>query len=230
MSASSEARLGDTPHRVMPNKDPVITAVLASLAPAGVRIEHRIIAPGDEDALLDAEARYFANSIARVRRQSGAARLAAREILVDLGIVDAALPRRRGGPPEWPRGIVGSLAHDDEVAVAAVARGELYSGIGIDVEPALPLPPELIEKVATQAERRRYATTLVESRVLFAVKEAIYKAQYPIHGEFLDFDDIEVDLTMNQAVTRGGRRLAVAVATLPRIFALAFIPCASSFK
>lgn len=211
----------------MPNKDPAITAALASLPPPGIRIAHRVIAPGDENALLGAEAGYFANSIPKVRRQSGAVRLAAREILADFGIADAALPRRRGGAPEWPVGIVGSLAHDDEIAVAAVARAELYAGIGVDVEPALPLPAELIEKVATPAERQRYAATVVESRVLFAVKEATYKAQYRLHGEFLDFSDIEVDLPMNLAITRSGRRLAIAVATLPRIFALAFIRCAS---
>lgn len=209
----------------IPFKDPAISAVLASLAPPGIRIEHRIICSGDEDALLGVEAGYFANGIPKVRRQSGTARLAARTILAEMGIMNAALPRRGPGPPEWPAGIVGSLAHDDQIAVAAAARAESFAGIGVDVEPALPLPAELVETVTTPAELRRYPTRLVKSRLLFAVKEAAYKAQYRIDREFLDFGDIDVDLAMKEAVTRCGRRVEIAVATLPRIFALAFIRC-----
>jgi 4'-phosphopantetheinyl transferase EntD len=207
----------------MGNKDPTAMAALASLAPPGLMIGHRIIAPGDEDALLDGEIEAFKQSVPRVRRQSGAARLVAREILAALGVAAGALPRTRPGPPAWPRGIVGSLSHDDVIAVAAVARAEIYAGIGIDVEPPLPLPPELVERVTTAGERRWYPPSVLESRVLFATKEAIYKAQYPSDGVFLDFQDIEVDLEHNRGVTRTGRSVQIAVTAFPRIFALAFI-------
>jgi 4'-phosphopantetheinyl transferase EntD len=186
-------------------------------------IGHRTIAAGDENSLLALEAGSFKRSVTQVRRQSGAARLVARELLAGFGILEAELPRSRSGAPVWPAGIVGSLSHDGEIAVAAVARAQIYAGIGIDVEPSLPLPPELVEMVATPAERRRYSPECVNSRVLFAAKEAIYKAQYPLDQAFLEFHDIEVDLELNQGLTRGGRHVAIAFTTVPRTIALAFI-------
>jgi 4'-phosphopantetheinyl transferase EntD len=84
--------------------------------------------------------------------------------------------------------------------------------------------PELVDRVATPTERRRYAASILRSRLLFAVKEAIYKAQYPSDGVFLDFHDIEVDLELNRAVTRSGRTFAISATPFPRVFALAFCP------
>lgn len=206
------------------HEDPAITAALAALAPPGVCVGHRVIAEGDENALFEEELEAFKRSIPRVRRQSGAARRVAREILGELGFAAAPLPRTSNGPPEWPSGVVGSLSHDDTIAVAAVARAETYEGIGIDVEPAAPLPADLVELVATPLERRRYTASVLESRVLFAAKEAIYKAQFPSERVFLDFQDIEVDLDMKQGVTRTGRTVAITVTPFPRVLALAFIP------
>jgi 4'-phosphopantetheinyl transferase EntD len=64
---------------------------------------------------------------------------------------------------------------------------------------------------------------VVESRVLFAAKEAIYKAQYLSEEMFLEFHDIEIDLDLNRGMTSRGRIVEIAVTTFPRIFALAFI-------
>src|ERR1700738_2063745 len=54
-------------------------------------------------------------------------------------------PRRGGGLA--PRGVIGSLTHDARVAMAAVGRSCDVGAIGIDVEPAEPLPTELLDMV-----------------------------------------------------------------------------------
>lgn len=208
----------------MRHEDPAIAAALAALAPTGVRIGHRVIAEGDENALLEEELAAFERSIPGVRRQSGAARRVARDILGVMGFAAAPLPRTSHGPPKWPLGVVGSLSHDDTIAVAAVARAETYGAIGVDVEPAAPLPADLVALVATPSERRRYTASILESRVLFAAKEAIYKTQFSSERVFLDFQDIEVDLDMRRGVTRTGRSVAIAVTSFPRVLAFAFIP------
>jgi 4'-phosphopantetheinyl transferase EntD len=202
----------------------LITAALTDLAPPGVLTGHRRITAGDENELLAGELDGFHRTALVVRRRSGAARIAARLLLTSLGVEAAALPRTPEGPAAWPSDMLGSLAHDEEIAVAAVARAGIYAGIGIDVEPAQPLPPELIDRVATPAERRRYDPAVLATRRLFCAKEAVYKAQYPCDRTFLDFHDIEVDLERNQAVTRAGRVIQVVVTTTPRVLALAFIP------
>jgi 4'-phosphopantetheinyl transferase EntD len=205
------------------DEDPALTDALALLAQPGMLIGHRIIAEGDDAALLSEELRSFGRSVEMVRRRSGAARLVARRLLDISGFDPMPLPRSCSGAPLWPAGVVGSLSHDDHFAVAALAGGDLFDGIGIDIEPALMLPHELVALVATPGEIRRYPAELVESRTLFAIKEAVYKALHPIDGVFLDFHDIELDLDAGVAHIRHGRSVAIAFSASPRIVALAWL-------
>jgi 4'-phosphopantetheinyl transferase EntD len=203
--------------------DADIAAALARLVPAGVLIGHRRIAVGDEHALLEAEAMPFATCALKVRRQSGAARIVARRLLRALGEPKVALPRSASGAPVWPSGIVGSIAHDDEVAVATVVRSGCLRSLGIDVEPAHALPRELVPIVATATERARYGTPVLESRLLFCAKEAVFKALYPLCGLFLDFHDIEIYLDTGSARVRDAHTVAISFTQRPRVVALAVI-------
>jgi 4'-phosphopantetheinyl transferase EntD len=102
------------------------------------------------------------------------------------------------------------LAHDDRVAVAAVGMQQRDLGaVGIDVEPAVPLPPDMLELIATPQELHRIADDPLRGKLLFAVKEAVYKAAYPLDRTFLEFRDIEVDLAGRTATTRAGRVLTL---------------------
>src|SRR5690242_10463304 len=100
---------------VIPDFQPAIE----SLSVPGVAIGHRLITAGDEAALLPEEASAFAASVVKVRRASGAARLVARHLLRGLGHPGCALPKTSSGAPLWPPGIIGSLTHDDHLALAA---------------------------------------------------------------------------------------------------------------
>src|SRR5256885_14527901 len=99
--------------------DPSLQSAIDALSFPGVMVGHRLISPGDENALLPEETPAFASSVPKVRRASGAARIVARQLLKGLGQPECALPRGSGGAPTWPAGVVGSLAHDSRVAVAA---------------------------------------------------------------------------------------------------------------
>lgn len=188
----------------------------------------RAIRPGDEAALREAEADSIASTIAAVRRASGAARIVARGLLDGLGHRDVVLVRTASGAPAWPDGIVGSMAHDQEVAVAAVAKRSSIVGLGIDVEPAEPLPDDIVDLVVTVAERDRLerdglGRDPLHGRLLFAAKEAVYKAMHPLDGVFLDFHDIVVDLAAGTAVVPSGHILDLAVCRAPRIVVLALL-------
>src|SRR6476661_8661982 len=119
--------------------DPGFQRELDCLAPPGLLIGHRLITPGDEDALLAHEAASIPSPIGSVRRASGAARIVARELLAKLGYGPAAIPKAPSGEPIWPEGIAGSMAHDDRIAIAAVGPQRDFRSIGIDIEPAVPL-------------------------------------------------------------------------------------------
>jgi hypothetical protein len=116
--------------------DPVFQSAIDTLALPGVAVGHRLISPGDEHALLKEEVPALAASVVKVRRASGAARIVARQLLTQLGYANCALPKGPAGAPVWPAGIVGSLAHDSRVAVAAVGMRADVGALGIDVEPA----------------------------------------------------------------------------------------------
>ncbi len=201
--------------------DPGMERDLRALRAPGLLLGYRIITPGDEDALLPSERAGIERATLKIRRQSGAARIAARSLLARLGRPAAELPRLASGAPQWPDGFAGSLAHDRRFAVAAVLPSSGDVSIGIDVEPAEPLPPKLINAVATPGERARYDSRLLGSRVLFCAKEAVYKALRASAGRRVGFQDIEVRLDSGEALLENGLRARVSVVAGSRIVALA---------
>ena len=163
-------------------------------------------------------------AIASVRRASGAARIVAKTLLANLGASPPfELPRSASRAPLWPPGFVGSLAHDDEFAAAAVAPSEAIRGLGIDIEPALPLPEALLDTIATPREREQLNGDLIAARLLFCMKEAVYKATNPIDGLFLEHHDVEVCLSSSVASTRSGHSLRLYSIVRPRLIALALL-------
>ncbi len=204
--------------------DQVLGSSLRTLAPAGIIIDHRLITAGDEHALFAAEASAFSNSVIQVRRASGAVRLVARKLLGNLGYAENALPKSASGAPIWPTGIVGSLAHDSRVAIAAVAKSEDVSALGIDIEPAEMLPHEMLRIIATPRERERIEQDPYQGRLLFTAKEAVYKAINPLDHVFLGHQDVEVDFASRKATVRNGRIVDLKFCISTHLVTLAFLP------
>ena len=103
-----------------------------------------------------------------------------------------------------------------------------FLSIGIDIEPAQPLDPDLWRIVATAKERETIQDDPHRGRVLFSVKEAIYKAVYPLDRMFLDHHDVEVSLSAGTAAVRNGRTVSFRYGVATHIVALAFIPATSN--
>ena len=204
--------------------DPLLQSAIDALAFPGVLIGHRLISPGDENALLRDEVAAFATSVVKVRRASGAARIVARQLLARLGHPECPIPRAASGAPVWPGDVVGSLAHDARVAIAAVAASRDVGALGIDVEPAECLPSELLDLVATPQERLEIGDDPFQGRLLFAAKEAVYKAVYPLDRMFLEHHDVQINLATRKAVVRNGRIVEIRLSVSTHFVALAFLP------
>ncbi|WP_145722814.1 4'-phosphopantetheinyl transferase family protein [Mesorhizobium tianshanense] len=159
----------------------------------GIRPIERV----DEAALFDSEVAALGRAVAKVRRQSGAARIIARTLLGKLGFPPMPILKTQSGVPTWPAGIVGSLAHHDTVAAAAIAEKKAIRALGIDIEPNEPLPDGLIDLIATSREQGMYDLRLLQRRDLFVLKEAVYKAYFPLCNEILEFQDVEIDINSN---------------------------------
>jgi 4'-phosphopantetheinyl transferase EntD len=200
-----------------------LSRALAALAVPGVELGARRIADRDERELLPAELGSLTTRLRSARAASGAARAAARELLERLGEPRAAVPKGAGGAPVWPAGLVGSLAHDGEVALAALARSERVAALGVDVEPAEPLGADVLEIVATPDELEALGDHPCAGRAAFVAKEAVYKALNPLDGIRLEYADIRLDFRNGRAVTRAGRVVDLRYCIAERIVALAYV-------
>lgn len=196
--------------------------VLRAIVPDGTLIGCRWIRAGDESLLTPAERPFLMARPPMRRRASGAARHVARALCRRLDHPDADILSEPSGAPRWPDGLLGSLAHDDEFAVAVVTRADNRTSLGIDVEPAEPLPPEVEALVRIGGDHLAGIDAALEARLLFSAKEAVYKAAFPLDGIILNYDDIAVDFRFGLAETTTGHRLGLSWLTGPRIVTLAW--------
>ncbi|WP_438827388.1 4'-phosphopantetheinyl transferase family protein [Streptomyces otsuchiensis] len=133
-------------------------------------------------------------------RQFASARACARRAQAGLGLPPAPLLRGPGGAPAWSPGVVGSITHCGGYRGAAVARSTALAALGIDAEPALPLPTGVLGLVGTDEEGPMIADLTATrpdvpwDRLLFSAKEAVYKAWYPRSGQWLGFSRATVRL------------------------------------
>ncbi len=152
------------------------------------------------ETLFAEEAAALAGAVPKRVREFTTGRACARRALARLGVDRAAMvPGERGLPP-WPPGTTGSITHCDGYRAAAAARTDRLRALGIDAEPDGPLPPGVLDVVASPPERAALIALAGQwpdvswDRLLFCAKEAVYKAWFPIERSWLGFDDVHVDL------------------------------------
>ena len=112
-------------------EDQGIASVLRSLAPPDLYIGVRRLRTSDAASLHDVERRSIVRATPIRQREFGSGRALLRAMLER----DVPVPRSASRSPVFPRGTVGSLAHDHEFAVAALGSTQHFVAIGIDVEP-----------------------------------------------------------------------------------------------
>ncbi|MFJ9840458.1 4'-phosphopantetheinyl transferase [Kitasatospora sp. NPDC101155] len=154
-----------------------------------------------EARLEPAEEAVVAKAVDKRRREFTTVRHCARAALARLGVPYRPLVPGLRGAPSWPDDVIGSLTHCDGFRAAAVARAGALASVGIDAEPALPLPEGVLDAVALPVEQQRLARLAAEhpdtpwDRILFSAKESVYKAWFPLTGLWLDFHEAELDLS-----------------------------------
>ncbi|MGH4001855.1 MAG: 4'-phosphopantetheinyl transferase family protein, partial [Pseudonocardiaceae bacterium] len=100
---------------------------------------------------------------------------------------------------------------------AAVARADDLSTLGIDAEPALPLPHGVLGMITLADERiqlsglANVAPTVCWDRLMFCAKEAVYKAWFPLTKRWLGFKDVFVE------IDRDGTFVARLLVAGPRV-------------
>ncbi len=134
------------------------------------------------------------------KAEFGDARWCAHQALSDLGEWNnEPILRGERGMPLWPRDITGSMTHTEGFRAAVVAPKSRVRSMGLDAEPAQPLPREVISSIARpgempQLERLQSEGIECADRLLFCAKEATYKAWFPMTRRWLGFEEAEIDI------------------------------------
>ncbi|HEY1137576.1 MAG TPA: 4'-phosphopantetheinyl transferase superfamily protein [Xanthomonadaceae bacterium] len=167
------------------------------LLPDTVRLAEMPPDRADPAALPVDELRQIERAVPKRRLEFAAGRQLARRLLIEIGHDVDAMPSDADRVPRWPQAVVGSITHCRSLCAVAVAPRPLFVGIGLDVEPAEPMNPDLLPQILRESELACLRDWPHRWRDLagiltFSAKEALYKSIYPAHRVFLDFQDVEL--------------------------------------
>jgi len=151
------------------------------------------------------------------RRQFLSGRALVREAIGELAFPkDSPLPRAPYGGVEWPPGVVGSIAHSGDCAVALIGRSSQYRSVGVDIEGVARIRrPQIAERICTVPEQELLVKLAPEERsriliAIFSAKESLFKLLNPITGVFFGFQDAQtssiadskcLDLTLQRTLS-----------------------------
>ena len=187
-----------------------LSAELAALFPPGV-CAAELAGDAPPALLTEPELKSISHCSEKRIRDFTAGRLCARRALEELGLVGFSLLPASDRQPAWPASVIGSITHTAGYSAAVAARRGALQGLGVDAETIAAVHAELWPRVlgaeelarlnALPAARRGTAAALA-----FAAKEAFYKSQYPLTGEWLEFEDIAIE-SQDWHLPRGGFRV-----------------------
>lgn len=125
-----------------------------------------------------------------------AGRLCANQAASQICLSPPLIQTGSAGEPIWPCGITGSISHSSKLACAAIAQGAGTIHIGIDLEDIARTKDmaNLTSLILTRSEET-YLPSGLEDRnryvlQVFCLKEALYKAIYPILQRFVGFQEV----------------------------------------
>jgi 4'-phosphopantetheinyl transferase EntD len=153
---------------------------------------------GWRGSLYPEEAAYIRNSIPERQVEFAAGRTCARRLLSQFGITPRAIPTGRWREPIWPALMSASLTHQDNHCIAVGGWQKDLSLIGIDLATVQPLDAASAELVCTSKEmaamkcQKVRRSPIDRSKLIFSIKEAVYKCLFPLTKKVFDFVDVAV--------------------------------------
>lgn len=155
---------------------------------------------GDLASLDAAEVASLGPATVQRQHEFAIGRAALHEAMRSIGVSNAVVPIGAEGAPAFPPGIVGSIAHKEGRAVAVVARRESQLGIGVDLEldeddprDEADLRDALADDMDVHTTRRLEALGFRSpATAVWAAKESVLKAVYPLLSSPIDLDQVQV--------------------------------------
>ncbi len=150
-------------------------------------------------ALLEAEETTTAAMVDKRRREFVHGRCCARQALANLGYPDCPVPVGEDRAPVWPDRVVGSISHCDGTATAVAAHIENACSLGIDLERCEALDAALMPMICRREELARLDGDERErllGKLIFSAKESLFKCIWPEVRRFVDFQEVEIRLNL----------------------------------
>ena len=190
-----------------------------ALFPTGI-VAAEMQVPGDAAALLPEESHSLRRAVPKRVGEFAAGRICARRALAEFGIIDFPIRVADDRQPIWPQQMVGSITHTSGFCAAAIGEKKRFAGIGLDSEVVGHVGSDIWPTICVPRESEWLSSLRVSEQsaaaaLLFSAKEAFYKCQYPLAGEWLDFHDLFIEaeqwgVSSCVFAVHPNRRLAVA--------------------
>lgn len=151
-------------------------------------------------SLLEAEEAATGAMVDRRRREFTHGRCCARLALANLGFDDCPVPVGDDRAPQWPDRVVGSISHCGDTAAAAAAHIEDVISLGIDLERNEELDAALMPMICRSEELARMngdGLGRLLGTLIFSAKESLFKCIWPEVRRFVDFQEVEIRLNMD---------------------------------
>ncbi|MBY7995422.1 4'-phosphopantetheinyl transferase superfamily protein [Vibrio fluvialis] len=144
-------------------------------------------------------------AVAKRQAEFIAGRVAACDALQAVGATPQMLAVGKHRAPQWPQSVVGSISHNENLALAVAQRVDSDALLlGVDVESRIDdrSLPAIQSTIATAQEAVILAGVSFNVAqcvtTLFSAKESLFKALYPRVGQYLEFHDSRL-LTWDEA-------------------------------
>lgn len=183
-----------------PRQNPATASILLNaLFPPDVRAAEMRMR-GDPSLLLPEEARHLGAAVEKRAHEFTAGRLCARHALAESGAPDGPLEVGIDRLPSWPSGFTGSITHTEGFCGAVVAKRKDVRALGLDAEVITQVSSEIWPEILTATETAWImmlpaVQQLCAAALMFSAKEAFFKCQYAVTGEWLDFQAVAIGLS-----------------------------------
>lgn len=134
-------------------------------------------------------------SVAKRQAEFLAGRVCARAALLALDGTAQVPEIGEDRAPVWPSHVSGSITHGNGWAAAVVAQKAHWRGLGLDVETVMKAAraERLAGEILTPAELGRLTGDIgLAVTLTFSLKEALFKALYPLVGQRFYFEHAEI--------------------------------------
>ena len=98
------------------------------------------------------------------------------------------------GVPQWPKGFTGSITHSRGLCGAVAAKTDVSLCLGLDFERTGRLSTSAAKRVIHPLEASFAADYEQGATLLFSLKEAFYKAQFPQWSAKANFKDLALSV------------------------------------